>query len=216
MKELYILGSGGFARETYWIVKRVNEVSPEWIVRGFIEDNSSNIGNTVDDLSVIGNSEYLNAIDHQVWCVSAIGSPTIRKRSVEKIKSPLVGFANIIDPSVKMSNSVTIGEGNIICADSILTVDIKVGNHVIINLDCTIGHDSVISDYVTINPGSNISGNDVIGSEVEIGTGTRIIQGKHIADKAIIGAGAVVSKDLPANCTAVGVPAKPIKFNKKV
>ena len=211
MKELYILGSGGFARETYWIVKRINDINPEWIVRGFIDDNSSNIGNTVDDLSVIGKSEYLNEIDHQVWCVSAIGSPFIRKCSIEKIKSPLVRFANIIDPSVKMSNSVTIGEGNIICADSILTVDIKVGNHVIINLDCTIGHDSVISDYVTINPGSNISGNDVIGTEVEIGTGTKIIQGKHIINNTVIGAGAVVVKDIDKKGTYVGVPAKRIE-----
>jgi acetyltransferase-like isoleucine patch superfamily enzyme len=34
-----------------------------------------------------------------------------------------------------------------------------------------------------------------------------------IGENTIIGAGAVVSKSLPANCTAVGIPAKPIKFH---
>ena len=30
--------------------------------------------------------------------------------------------------------------------------------------------------------------------------------------ETIVGAGAVVVKDIPAKCTAVGAPAKPIKF----
>jgi len=32
--------------------------------------------------------------------------------------------------------------------------------------------------------------------------------------KTIVGAGAVVSRSLPDDCTAVGIPAKPIKFGK--
>ena len=48
---------------------------------------------------------------------------------------------------------------------------------------------------------------------VELGTGMQIIQGKAIGDYSIIGAGAVVVKDIPARCTAVGSPAKPIKYH---
>ena len=35
----------------------------------------------------------------------------------------------------------------------------------------------------------------------------------EIGENSIIGAGAVVSKSIPSNCTAVGVPAKPTKFH---
>jgi acetyltransferase-like isoleucine patch superfamily enzyme len=58
----------------------------------------------------------------------------------------------------------------------------------------------------------HIAGNVSIGECVEIGVGTKVIQGKSIGDNSIIGAGAVVVRDIPANCTAVGVPAKPIKI----
>jgi hypothetical protein len=43
-----------------------------------------------------------------------------------------------------------------------------------------------------------------------------IKQSKHDqapGENTIVGSGAVVAKSLPANCTAVGIPAKPIKFH---
>ena len=107
---------------------------------------------------------------------------------------------------------VTIGEGTIICAHTIITVNISIGEHVIINLDCTIGHDAIIEDYVTLYPSVNVSGFTHIGHAAELGVGMQIIQRKSIGDYSIVGAGAVVVKDIPAKCTAVGIPAKPIKF----
>jgi hypothetical protein len=35
----------------------------------------------------------------------------------------------------------------------------------------------------------------------------------HIGDNVVVGAGAIVNKDLPAGCLAVGMPAKPIREN---
>ncbi|MWK60345.1 transferase, partial [Pseudomonas otitidis] len=94
---------------------------------------------------------------------------------------------------------------------TIITVDIKIGNHVIINLDCTLGHDDIIHDYVTIYPSVNVSGNVEVGECSELGTGMQIIQGKIIGNETIVGAGAVVIRDIPDKCTAVGNPAKVIK-----
>ena len=44
-----------------------------------------------------------------------------------------------------------------------------------------------------------------------VGTGAKIINQLSIGENTIVGAGAVVVKSLPANCTAVGVPANVIK-----
>ena len=62
-------------------------------------------------------------------------------------------------------------------------------------------------------PSVNISGEVKIDEGVYVGTGAKIINQLEIGEYSIVGAGAVVSKTLPAKCTAVGVPAKPIKFN---
>ena len=128
-----------------------------------------------------------------------------RKKIIEKLKNDSnVKFATLIDPSVMCSSRVSIGDGSIICAGTIITVDITIGSHVIINLDCTIGHDDIIHDFVTIYPNVNISGNVVIGECAELGTGMQIIQGKNIGKESIVGAGAVVVRDIPEKCTAVG------------
>lgn len=50
-----------------------------------------------------------------------------------------------------------------------------------------------------------------IGNDVWIGGNVTILPGVNIGDKAVIAAGAVVTKDVPANTVAGGVPARVIK-----
>lgn len=49
-----------------------------------------------------------------------------------------------------------------------------------------------------------------IGQHVFIGMNSIILKGVTIGDNAIIGAGSVVTKDIPANCVAAGVPCRVI------
>lgn len=50
----------------------------------------------------------------------------------------------------------------------------------------------------------------ILGNDVHVGANATILPGVSIGDNAVIGAGAVVIKDVPANTTVVGSPAKPI------
>ena len=213
MKDLIIFGAGGFGREVAWAVERNNKVTPTWNLLGFIDGDESIQNTTINGYPVLGRDDdvrkYLDA-----YYVIAVGASRTREKIVNNMKSinPNFKFGTVIDPSVEKSDFVTIGEGTIICAHTIITVNISIGNHVIINLDCTIGHDAVLNDFVTLYPSVNVSGITNIGHAVELGTGMQIIQGKNIGKYSIVGAGAVVVKDIPEKCTAVGSPAKPIKF----
>lgn len=217
MKKLFIVGAGGLGREVLWLAQRVNEEAikndegKKWDIKGFIDDDKSLWGQLRNDYPVLGGCEYLETAG-QAWVVIAVGSGKIKKFIAKKLKAyDNVHFATLIDPSTQLSRTVEIGEGSILCAGTILTVNIRIGKHVIINLDCTVGHDVLIEDYVTVYPGVNISGNCTIGAGSELGTGMQIIQGRSVGEKAIIGAGAVVVKNIPGYCVAVGNPAKSIK-----
>jgi acetyltransferase-like isoleucine patch superfamily enzyme len=48
----------------------------------------------------------------------------------------------------------------------------------------------------------------IIGADAWVGAGTIIVAGVEIGDGAIVGAGSVVSRSVPPNAIAVGVPAK--------
>ncbi|MBP3683815.1 MAG: acetyltransferase [Oscillospiraceae bacterium] len=213
MKDLIIIGASGFGREVAWLVERINAKLPTWNILGFLDSDPEKQGQMINRYPVLGKDEKVQEYP-AAYVVCAIASARIREKIIRNIQQlmPDIKFAILIDPSVEMSEWISVGEGTIICAHTIATVNIGIGSHVIINLDCTVGHDAIISDFVTVYPSVNISGNTVIGHCCEIGTGTQIIQGKRIGDYSIVGAGAVVVKDIPPKCTAVGSPAKVIKY----
>lgn len=210
MKDLYIIGAGGFGREVAWLIERINSVKPTWNLKGFIDDNETLWGSIDGGYPVFGGCEYIASLE-DAYAVCAVGSAKIRKMIINKLEDKCVKFATLIDPSVLVSNSVKIGEGSIICAGTIITVDVNIGAHVIVNLDCTVGHDVRIEDFVTVYPSVNVSGNVLIGECSELGTGTQIIQGKKIISNTIIGAGTIVVRNCDESGTYVGSPAKKVK-----
>lgn len=214
MKDLIIIGASGFGREVAWLVERINKIDQTWNLIGFLDDDNEIQNTKINGYPVLGKTtDIVKFLD--TYFVCAVGASKTREFIIHKLKSinPEIKYATLIDPSVELSDLVKIGEGSIICAHTIITVNIDIGDHVIINLDCTIGHDAVLKDFVTLYPSVNVSGATIIGHGSELGTGMQIIQGKTVGDNSIVGAGAVVVKDIPDNCTAVGSPAKPIKFH---
>ena len=213
MKDLIIFGASGFGREVAWLVERINKVAPTWNLLGFMDDNEAIHGTEINGYRVLGGTATV-ADYPDAYFVCAVGASKVREKIISNLKmiNPNIRFGTVIDPSVEMSDLVTVGEGTIICAHTIITVNISIGDHVIINLDCTIGHDAILQDFVTLYPSVNVSGMTDIGRCSELGTGMQIIQGKTVGDYSIVGAGAVVIRDIPSKCTAVGSPAKPIKF----
>lgn len=216
MKKIAIFGAGGFGREVAMLVGQINAVKPEWVLVGFFDDGFGK-GTLVNGLPVLGGVADINAYPEQLYLVVALGNPVAKKKIISLVTNEQIAYATLIHPNVQLGDSawVTIGEGSIITAGCVITVNISIGRHVILNLGCTVGHDTVIGDYASFMPGVNISGEVIIEEGVYTGTGAKIINQLTIGSNTIVGAGAVVSRSLPASCTAVGIPAKPIKFHEE-
>lgn len=205
MKNIVIVGNGGFAKEVEFLISRINKDEPTWDFLGYIDNNTTGS-------HIVGDDQYLLNVKEELNVVIAIGNSHVRSRLYSLYReNEYLKFPNVIDPSVIISSKVEMGQGNIICAGTIITVDVTIGHFNIINLDCTIGHDVIIESYVTINPSVNVSGNVHVREETNIGTGSQIIQGKTVGARVVLGAGAVVTSDIEDDCVAVGVPAKIIK-----
>lgn len=79
-----------------------------------------------------------------------------------------------------------------------------------------IGETAVVGDYTLIYQGVTLGGtgketgkrHPTVGQRVVIGTGAKVLGNIHIGDFARIGAGSVVLQNVPANCTAVGIPSR--------
>lgn len=55
-----------------------------------------------------------------------------------------------------------------------------------------------------------------IGADCWLGAGAKVLDGASLGDRCVIGAGGVVTRPLPANSIAVGVPARVVKTRKAV
>lgn len=78
----------------------------------------------------------------------------------------------------------------------------------------SIGENCWINQQVTIG---FVEGSDcpTIGNNVKITAGAKVLGGVTLGDNVIVGANAVVVKNVPADCTVVGVPASIIKREGK-
>ena len=208
MKDLVIVGTGGVGKETALIVEDINEISQEWNLLGFIDDNKELIGKEINGYKVLGDREFLNNFDKEVYVVIAIADHCIKEELVKYLTNKNIQYATLIHPSVKINRTISIGKGCIIYQNVIMTVNINIGNHVIISPKCGIGHDSLIEDYVTVLWNVNISGSERIRQGVTLGSGCTIIQGLEIGGGSFVGAGAVVIRDIDESKTAVGVPTR--------
>lgn len=97
--------------------------------------------------------------------------------------------------------------------NSLVTIDcfesISIGNGVVISKNVTIRD----SDDHRISPGGKISAPIVIEDHVWIGLNATILKGVRIGSGSVIAAGAVVTRDVPRNSLAGGVPARVLKEN---
>jgi sugar O-acyltransferase (sialic acid O-acetyltransferase NeuD family) len=211
MQDIVILGAGGLARETAFLIEDINKASSTWRILGFVEADEQHLGRQVGKYSIICTEDEL--WDMQVAAVIGIGNPAVIQKIANRFKDhPGVHFPNLIHPTtVWDQDRIAMGQGNIVCAGNIFTTDIQIGSFNFLNLNCTYGHDAQIGNYCVFNPGINLSGGVKVGSRCLLGTGATILQYITINDEATVGAGAVVTKDVSPGVTVVGVPAKPLE-----
>lgn len=215
MKKIAVFGAGGFGREVHSLIEQLNFITPQYEFIGYFDDGIEK-NTIINDYPILGGINELNSYSSDICIALAIGNPVIKRRVYDQIKNSKVSFPTLIHPSVLIGNLKhnKIGDGCIICAYVVITVNIIIEDFVILNLSCTVGHDTTIKRFSSFMPTVNISGEILIGEGVYAGTGSKIINQLRIGNNTIIGSGAVVTTDLPDNCTAVGVPAKVIKINK--
>ena len=91
---------------------------------------------------------------------------------------------------------------------------IRIGENCLLATDIhLITHDGAIKVLNSLGKFENNMdkmGPVIIGNNVYIGMGAYVMPNVHIGDNSIIGAGAIVTKDIPANSVAVGIPARVI------
>lgn len=116
-------------------------------------------------------------------------------------------------PQITIGDNINIGEDCHITAINQITI----GNNVLMGKKVTISDNSHgMSDYKFFNiPPEDrplySKGAVIIEENVWLGDKVTVLAGVCIGENSVIGANSVVTKDIPKNCVAVGIPATVIK-----
>ena len=208
---MLIIGAKGFAKEVLEVLNQSNQLENIY----FYDDVNEDIGDVMyNKFTILKNEnqakELFKAFSPKFTI--GIGNPYLRFKLFKKFSDLGGVLSSTISPYARIGNfGNIIREGCNIMTSTVLTNDIHVGKGVLINLCCTVGHDVIIEDFVEICPDVNISGNCKIGKLTFIGTNSTILPNVVIGQNVIIGAGSVVTKDIPDNSLAIGIPAKVVK-----
>jgi len=209
---ILVFGSSGHAKSIAVVLELLN-----YEIVGFI-DSFLPKGTKVLNYKTIGNEAVLSHC-MEVYLtnniVIGVGDIFNRHRIVKKIISinPDVNFPVITSPKSHVAEYTSIGQGTVVLSNALINVESRIGEFCIINSSCIIEHNTVIGNYCNVSSGANIGGNVTIKNNAFIGSSVTIIQKRTIGSDSVIGAGAVVTKNIPKNVLAVGVPAVVKKNN---
>lgn len=138
------------------------------------------------------------------------------KRALIPVKLGSLGTGSRLNRYVELTNPENIFIGDDVSIGPGVNLGASSGGYVKIGDRCAIAAGTrfvtATHDY-NVLPISRVGINKSIevGSDVWIGTAVIILPGVSIGDCAVIAAGAVVTRDVPADCVVGGVPAKIIK-----
>jgi len=205
-KKLAIIGAGSLGIMTLDVVLKEGVYSVKDIV--FIDDGKDK-NEMIYGVTVIGDSNIIADLDTNIYdFVIAVADNNARKKIAEMYDIP---YVTVIHPHASVSEFAKIGIGNIILPNVTIDPEAIIHNHVIINKNTSIGHNVEMENYSQASPGCQLGG--LIGECTFLGLGATLLPNIKIGRQSIVGAGAVVTKDLPDYCTAIGTPAKPVKFH---
>ena len=140
--------------------------------------------------------------------------PSDRERLKEILKELLgsVGENCVIEPTLRVNWGCNCYLGRNVYANFNLTVvddaDVIIGDDVMIGPNVTIATAEHPLDADLRRQGMQYNRAVRIGNGVWLGAGVIVLPGVTIGDNTTIGAGSVVTKDIPANVVAYGVPCR--------
>lgn len=213
LERVILIGGGGHASDMLGVLEACNRAQPQYDLLGIFDDNASPSRFAGRNVELFGDiKDNIGRVDvENTTYLAAIGYPGVRLLVAELAASlGLKPAAPVIHPgAVYIGTSVSLGAGTLVHAGASISVAAKLGEHCYVSHGALVGHDSDIGPGAAIMPGASLSGEVKLGIGVMVGSGAVILEGIEIGNNSRVGANAVVTKNVPADTTVVGIPAKP-------
>lgn len=204
MKELLLLGAGSGSREVALLVQRINAAGGDWVLRGFVDEDTRLVGTQVDGVPVFG-------LDHphgdvELHVASGIMNSEARERLLARFAQRGARLATLVAPDVVLPADFRAEEGCVIMPGTIVSFDVQLGRGTLVMWGAALGHHLRVGAFTTILTRALIAGGCSIGARATIGAGAVLNVQTHIGDDALVGVGTTVLANFPAGKRAIAMP----------
>ena len=207
MKKLVIIGAGGMGRSVYCIAKGCIGYGTEFVVKGFIDDDLSQLDNFEGYPPVLGTiDDYVIEEDDVFVC--SIGDTKTKKIICEKLKARGAKFQTLIHKTAIVRQNAKIGNGCIIADFASVGADCTIGENSLVQAFAIAAHDCKIGNYVRIDTHATCVGGVVIEDTATIHTSAVVSHNVVVGEGATVAALSFVIKKVKPGITVYGNPAK--------
>ena len=207
MKDIIIVGAGGFGCEIAGLVEGINRKEHQWNILGFIDDTIASGTEIFHGYRVLGSIVDWIPKDNEYFSLG-LSSPQAKNKLYTTIKGKGGKFATLIAPNLHIPQEMKIGEG---CTITLgwFGPNVILGNCV--NIHGSMVGESTIGDFSTTTGFANIAGAK-IGKRVFVGSHAVVLNKISVGDDAFICAGSVVFSKVKPGTKVWGNPAKKMDF----
>ena len=209
MKNLIIIGTGGFALEVYEHAQNSLGYGSEYTIKGFIEGN---IPCDYEKYKSLPAKVFGNCLDYKIEkddiFMIAIADPCVKEAVVNIILNKNGEFISLIHNTAVVSKQAKLGKGIFLGPCTAITGNPVIEDFVMFNAYSAISHHCRIGMYSSVMGHVGINGHTIVGHHTYWGSGSRCLPKSRIGNFAKIGASTLVLRNVKDNATVFGVPAE--------
>jgi sugar O-acyltransferase (sialic acid O-acetyltransferase NeuD family) len=207
VKDIIIVGAGGFGREVLQYIHDSFEIGTTHTVKGFLDDSATSVEPASLNQVILGTTDsYEPARNDRL--VIAVGKPELRRELACRLAARGAQFLSVIHPLAYVAGTAHLGEGCIVSPFATVGANATLGNHVVLTYYSSVGHDARVGDCSALSPYSVANGGSHLGEAVFLGTHATVNPLKRVGDSARVAAGSIVYRDVSPRMLALGNPAK--------
>jgi sugar O-acyltransferase (sialic acid O-acetyltransferase NeuD family) len=178
-------------------------------VIGLLDDGVP-VGTMALGFSVLGGLAWLES-NQSALVALGVGENVARRGVASNCERVGARLGIVTHPAAVISPFAELSPGAVILAGAVVNVGAKLGIGCIVNTAGVVEHDVAIGNFAHVSPNSTLTGGASLGHGAQLGAGACVLPGVSIGDETIVGAGAVVCRNLPSRCVALGVPARVVR-----
>lgn len=206
MTTLYLCAAGN--PDGVRLAIEVNAAEKRWDRIVLLDDDPTKLGCEIMGVPVIGPFEALSEHQPGDQAVNLVARSTKgRDRARAKIEGFGLELTSLIHPSTSLFGA-TVGRAVTIYAGCTVSALSSVGDHAVIFTQAVLGHGASLGTGGVIAPGAVVNARVQVGDRAYIGSNASVLPDLVVSDDATVSACSAVISDIPAGCTALGVPAE--------